>query len=85
MDEQEKTTSEDTPRVLKLDTEDILRLENMMLRSQSAKMSVRLMEIQVKEQQNAFQSHIVSKFDIDISKFQLQVNPTDNTITIVPR
>lgn len=83
MDEQEKTTLVDTPRVLKLDTEDILRLENMMLRSQSAKMSVRLMEIQVKEQQNAFQSHIVSKFNVDISKFQLQV--TDNTITIVPR
>lgn len=73
------------PRVIKLDTEDTLRLENMILTKQVADMSASLANSQAKEKQAAFQNHIVAKFNIDISKFQLQVNPTNSEIIVAPR
>jgi hypothetical protein len=73
------------PQVIQLDTEDALRLENMMLRSQVAQMSVKLAQSQAKEQQDSFQNHLIAKFGIDTSRFQLQVNPTDHTVAVVPR
>lgn len=72
-------------QVVKLDTEDALRLENMMLRNKVAKMSVTLAEKQAKENQEAFQNHLIAKFRIDTRTHQLQVNPTDHTVAIVPR
>ena len=73
------------PQKFKLDTEDSLRLENLMLRQQTAKMSAQLAEMQAKENQEAFQNHLVKKLGIDTRAFQLQVNPSDHTVTIVPR
>ncbi len=73
------------PAVIKLDTEDSLRLENMMLRNKVAKMSVTLAENQAKENQEAFQNHLIVKLGIDSSKYQMQVNSTEHTVAIVPR
>lgn len=81
----EAPTEPEKSVVVKLDTEDSLRLENLILRQKIAAMSVTLAEKQAAENKNAFQNHLISKLGIDVTKYQLQVNPTDNTVAIVPR
>lgn len=72
-------------QVIKLDTEDSLRLENLILKNKIAQMSVTLAESQSKENQEAFQSHLIAKLGVNVATHQMQVNPANHTVTIVPR
>lgn len=84
---QVETMAEDTtkPQFLPLDTEDSLRLDNMLLRSRLASMSSILAEKQAKENQEEFHAHLIRKFGVDISKHQVHVDPEKKTVAIVPR
>lgn len=73
------------PQVYKLEMEDNILLENLMLKQQVNKMSVTLAEMSAKEAQDNFQNHLISKFKIDITKFQIHINTVDKTVTLLPR
>ena len=84
-DVKEKAPEPERAVIVKLDTEDALRLENLMLRQKVAAMSVTLAEKQAAENKMSFQNHLIAKLGIDVSRYQLQVNSADHTVAIVPR
>lgn len=73
------------PQIYKLEMEDNILLENLMLKQQVNKMSITLAEMSAKEAQDNFQNHLIAKFKIDMTKFQIHINTVDKTVTLLPR
>ena len=70
---------------IKLDEADSLRLENLMLRTQISDLTVKLAEFEKKDNQQRFTNHIVSKFNIDTTKFNLNIDTSTYTLQLSPK
>jgi len=62
--------------VIKLDAQDAMLLENMLLKEQLASINLR-------GTRDNYQAHLVGKYKIDTSKYQIKLDPAQGAIELV--
>jgi len=70
---------------LELDALDKLLLENMLLKQQVAATTIADINARAEKSQAEFHGHIVGKHKVDLEKYQLTVDPKDNSVMLQPK
>jgi hypothetical protein len=70
---------------IKLDDNDVVRLERIILKEENAQLRFSLAQHECLEERSELFRLIAAKYSIDVTKHQMSVNLSERTITLMPR
>ena len=75
----------DEPLKVALDEDDILRIENLMLKEENAKMKFTFAQQEINDSRSELLTNLAAKRSIDIAKHKVTVNLPEKTLQFSPR